>query len=292
MADLGTGLRLSGTGIAANLILAVTKILTGIYGHSNALVADGVESTADIFGSMIVWGGLRISALPPDEKHPFGHGKAEPVAGVLVALALLVAAGFIAVHSVREILRPHHLPEWYTLVVLGVVIVIKEWLFRAVNAASEDLGSTALRGEAWHHRSDAITSAAVFVGILVARACGPGYESADDWAALLACGVIVWNGFRLLSSATDEIMDASPGGAVVGNVRDRAAAVPGVAGVGRVRVRKSGMGLLVDIHVKVPGSMSVQHGHAVAHAVEDALSGKDLRVCYVSVHIEPAADPT
>ena len=289
MADLGTGLRLSGTGIVANFFLAVVKIVTGLVGNSQALVADGVESTADIIGSVIVWGGLRISALPPDDKHPYGHGKAEPVAGVLVALALLVAAGFIAFHSIHEIQRPHHLPEWYTLVVLGLVIVLKEWLFRKVNAVGEDLGSSALRGEAWHHRSDAITSAAVFIGILVAWAGGPGYESADDWSALLACSVIVWNGFRLLSGAMDELMDASPGEAVVALVRQRASGVVGVSGIGRIRMRKSGMGLMVDIHVKVPGSMSVHEGHSVAHGVEDVLSTSELRICYVSVHIEPAS---
>lgn len=288
MSDLHTGLRLTGTGIVANALLAAVKIVTGLVGHSHALVADGVESTADIVGSLIVWGGLRISVRPPDEKHPYGHGKAEPVAGVLVSLALLTAAGFIAFHSIREIRHPHHLPAWYTLVVLAVVVAVKEWLFRAVHAAGSDLDSTALRGEAWHHRSDAITSAAVFVGILVAMVGGPGYESADDWSALLACGFIVWNGFKLLAGAMDELMDASPGEKVVGHVRELAAAVPRVSGIGRVRVRKSGMGLLVDIHVKVPGSMSVHEGHEVAHAVEDALGGSRLRVGYVSVHIEPA----
>jgi cation diffusion facilitator family transporter len=288
MSDLHTGLRLTGTGIVANALLAAVKIVTGVVGNSHALVADGVESTADIVGSLIVWGGLRISVRPPDEKHPFGHGKAEPVAGVLVSLALLTAAGFIAFHSIHEIRHPHHPPAWYTLVVLGVVVAVKEWLFRAVHAVGSDLDSTALQGEAWHHRSDAITSAAVFMGILVAMVGGVGYESADDWAALLACGFIVWNGFKLLAGALDELMDASPGEAVEAHLRELAAAVPRVSGIGRVRVRKSGMGLLVDIHVKVPGAMTVHEGHDVAHAVEDAMSGSRLRVGYVSVHIEPA----
>ena len=209
MSTVETGLRLSKLALVINTVLAFIKIAVGILGNSYVLIADGIESTADIFSSVVVWGGLRVAVIPPDENHPFGHGKAESVASVIVSVLLLGAALLIAVQSVREILTPHQTPAWFTLPVLLGVIVIKETLFRLAFRAGRSLESTALKSDAWHHRSDALTSAAAFVGISIALVGGPGYESADDWAALLACGVIGWNGLRLLRAALDEVMDAT-----------------------------------------------------------------------------------
>ena len=174
--------------LLVNAALATIKIVVGVLGNSYVLIADGIESTADIFSSFVVWSGLRVSAMPPDENHPFGHGKAEPVAGIVVALLLLGAGFLIATQSVKEILRPHLAPGWFTLPVLLGIIVIKEGLYRFAFKTGTSLESTALKSDAWHHRSDALTSAAAFVGISIALIGGPGYESADDWAALAACG--------------------------------------------------------------------------------------------------------
>src|SRR5512139_623910 len=209
MRSVKPGLMAAGVGMAVNIVLAIVKIVTGVVGNSYALVADGIESTTDIVSSLVVWTGLKISSLPPDEDHPYGHGKAESMAGIVVALALLAAAVFIAIQSLREIITPHHAPAWFTLLVLALVIGTKETLYRFVFRVGDELTSTAVKGDAWHHRSDAITSTAAFIGISIALIGGNGYESADDWAALLACGVIVFNGYRIFYSALGEIMDAA-----------------------------------------------------------------------------------
>jgi cation diffusion facilitator family transporter len=190
MISVEDGLKVSGSAIAINLTLALVKISTGVIGNSYALIADGIESTTDIFSSLIVMGGLRISTKPPDEDHPYGHGKAESLAGLIVALFLLGAATMIAYQSIQEILSPQGSPAWYTLVVLGGVIIVKEWLFRRMLQVGDEMESSALKNDAWHHRSDAITSLATFIGISIALIGGEKFATADDWAALLACAII------------------------------------------------------------------------------------------------------
>jgi len=270
-----------------NALLAGVKIAAGVLGNSYVLIADGIESTADIFSSVVVWGGLRVAVIPADENHPFGHGKAESVASVFVSLLLLGAALLIAVQSVHEILTPHRSPAWFTLPVLFAVIVIKETLFRLAFRAGSSIESTALKSDAWHHRSDALTSAAAFVGISISLVGGPGYESADDWAALIACGIITWNGLRLLRVALDEVMDAAVSPEVVAGVRKLAADVEGVIAIEKCRIRKSGLHLAVDIHVVVDGGLTVRRGHDIAHQVKDRLLQSQLRINDVTVHIEP-----
>jgi cation diffusion facilitator family transporter len=287
MATIESGLSISRLAIVVNVGLAALKIATGFLGNSYALIADGIESTTDVFSSFIVWGGLRVSAKPADSNHPFGHGKAESIAGVAASLLLLGAAAVIAVQSVHQISVPRSAPKWFTLVVLLAVIAIKSALSRRVFKVGRSLSSTALHTEAWHHRADALTSAAAFVGIAIALVGGRGFESADSWAALAACGVIAWNGVRLCRAALDEMMDASVAPEVVDAVRALAAQVNGVAGVEKCRIRKSGTHLSLDIHVLVDGAMSVRQSHAIAHQVKDQLLASEHRINDVTVHIEP-----
>jgi cation diffusion facilitator family transporter len=282
------GLRLSVVAVAVNLILAGIKIAAGVIGNSYVLIADGIESTADVFSSVIVWGGLRVSVLPADANHPYGHGKAEPVAGIIVSAVLLGAAILIAVQSVREILTPHEAPQAFTLLVLVAVIVVKEVLYRAVWKTGASLDSAALKADAWHHRSDALTSIAAFIGITIALVGGRGYESADDWAALVACGIIAWNGTRMLRLSLNEVMDASVRPELVSAVRRMAADVNGVVAIEKCRVRKVGLHLALDIHVVVNGNLSVKRGHAIAHEVEAKLRNSEHRINDVVVHVEPA----
>jgi cation diffusion facilitator family transporter len=291
MASLETGLRASAVGIITNLALAILKVVVGIVGNSYALIADGIESTADIISSFIVWSGLQIASRPPDASHPYGHGKAESLAGMIVAAALLGAAALIAWQSIGEIRNPHGPPAWFTLVTLVLVIIVKEALFRFVNKTGESLDSTALKSDAWHHRSDALTSGAAFIGISIALIGGEGYEGADDWAALFACAIIAFNGLRLLKPALSEVMDGAVEMAVQEKIRTVAGGVSGVAAIEKCRVRKSGLGLCMDIHVEVDGRMTVTEGHDVAHRVKDALMESGLRVADVVVHIEPASRP-
>jgi cation diffusion facilitator family transporter len=286
--NLQTGARLALTGMLANLVLATAKIVAGVVGHSNALIADGIESALDIGGSAIIWGGLKFAARPPDATHPYGHGKAEPFAAILVSLGVLAAALVIAARSVQAIFEPHHAPSPFTLVVLVVVVMVKELLFRFVNRLGRDAGSTALRTDAFHHRIDALTSIAAFIGISIALLGGPGWESADAWAALFACLLIGANGWQLFYPALREILDTAPEGEIVEQVRVTAAAVPGVIEIDKCLVRKMGLEFYADIHVGVDEEMSVRAGHEIAHEVKSAIIRQNPRIADVLVHVEPA----
>ena len=283
-----TGARVALLGLVINVVLASVKIITGVVGHAYVLIADGIESALDVGGSIVIWGGLTVAAKPPDRTHPYGHGKAEPIAALVVAICVLAAAIGLAIESVREILTPHHGPAPFTLAILVVVIVIKEFLFRYVNRIGRDLESTAVQTDAWHHRSDALTSAAAFIGISVALIGGERWQSADDWAALFACAVIAANGVRLALPAFQEIMDTAPGGKIVRSILTVARSVPGVVEVEKCHARKMGLDYYVDLHVGVDGNISVHEGHEIAHRVKSAIQQSDSRIADVLVHIEPA----
>ena len=283
-----TGARIALLGLVINVVLASVKIVAGVVGHAYVLIADGIESALDVGGSIVIWGGLTVAARPPDRTHPYGHGKAEPIAALVVAICVLAAAIGLAIESVREILTPHHGPAPFTLAILVVVIVIKEFLFRYVNRIGRDLESTAVQTDAWHHRSDALTSAAAFIGISVALIGGERWQSADDWAALFACAVIAANGVRLALPAFQEIMDTAPAGKIVGSILAVASSVPGVVEVEKCYARKMGLDYYVDLHVGVDGNISVHEGHEIAHRVKAAIQQSDSRIADVLVHIEPA----
>jgi cation diffusion facilitator family transporter len=273
--------------MATNLFLAAAKLAAGIFGHSHALVADAIESFADVFSSLVVWRALVVAAEPADADHPYGHGKAEPIASAVVAGTLLLAAGWIIVTSVKEIQQPHFTPAPFTLVVLVVVILVKEILFRFVLREANSIENIAIESDAWHHRSDAITSAAAFIGITVAIIGGEGYEIADDIAAGFAALVIGWNGWRLLRSAMHELMDRSPGPEVCDRILRIASSTKGVDLIEKCLVRKTGYHLYVDLHAHVDPNMTVAISHEIAHRVKDAIRAEVPAVLDVMVHVEP-----
>jgi cation diffusion facilitator family transporter len=275
-------------GIALNAVLAALKFAGGFFGHTYALIADGAESLLDILSSLLVWAGFKVAAQPPDADHPYGHGKAEPVAALGVAVFIFGMAGWVGWHAIHEIITPHRGPAWWTLLLLAGVIVTKALFSRRIGAAGEEIGSTALDVEALHHWSDAMTSAAAFVGIAIALAGGPGWETADDWAALFACVIIAFNGVRMLSKALGDVMDSAVPEKFENEVRALALAVPGVQALHKVRTRKSGLSHLVDIQVRVDGGLTVREGHDIAHAVKDALiASAPHAISDVTVHVEP-----
>src|SRR5213594_4468138 len=222
------GARVALFGMIVNLIFAMAKILGGFFGHAYVLIADGIESALDVGGSFVIWGGLKVASRPPDATHPYGHGKAEPIAAVIVAIGVLAAALGLAIQSVREIFLPHHGPAPYTLVVLIVAVIVKEILYRYVIRFGREMESTAVKTDAWHHRIDAMTSIAAFIGISVALIGGKPWQSADDWAALVACVLIGWNGYRLARPAFFEIMDTAPHSKFIRSITRTARLVPGV----------------------------------------------------------------
>ena len=281
--------RLVLVGALANVVLSAAKVAAGVFGHSYALIADGMESGLDVASSLVIWGGLKYASKEPDPDHPYGHGKAEPISALIVSATLTGVAIFLASLCAQEISKPHRqAPAAITLVVLLVVIVVKEMLFRRVISAGEQIESTAIKTDAWHHRADALTSLAAFVGIVAARVGGPAWAQADAWAALFACAVIGFNGYRMLVPALAEIMDTAPGPEIEIRVRESAATVPGVDVIEKCRVRKMGLEFYVDLHVGVDGLISVAAGHEIAHRVKDAVKLAEARVADVLVHVEPA----
>ncbi|MFC5409927.1 cation diffusion facilitator family transporter [Larkinella bovis] len=275
-------------GILVNLVLLLVKGTAGWLGNSYALIADAIESGTDIITSTFVWLGLRVAARKPDQNHPYGHGKAEPLAAILVSVALLGAAILIAVESIQNIQAPHEVPAPFTLVVLAGVVLVKEVLFRRIAQVGAETDSNAIKADAWHHRSDAITSLTAFVGISIALIGGPGYESADDWAALLASGFIVFNAYHIFRPSFGELMDESPAGDWKAELEAIALTIPQVKRVEKCLVRKTGFEYFVDLHLEVPGELSVWQGHDIAHAVKEAIMEQKPAIYDILIHIEPA----
>jgi len=284
---LQRGLRATFLGMAINVILGGLKLAAGIIGRSHALIADAIESFADIFNSIIVWRGIVVADTPADEDHPYGHSKAEPLAATFGAVMLVAAAIWIVTKAAIEIQQPHGSPKWFTLVVLVIVIVTKEALFRFVHHEAESTDNSAVRTDAWHHRSDAITSLAAFIGISIAIVGGRNYSWADDAAAMFASIIIGWNGWRLLMPAMNELMDTAPAPEIIARIRQLASETEGVASVEKCFVRKAGHLFFVEMHVEVDPQMTVLRSHEIAHAVKDNVRSQMHNVSDVLVHIEP-----
>jgi cation diffusion facilitator family transporter len=288
---LQRSLRATFIGLVVNVLLSAAKLAAGLLGHSHALVADACESLTDIFSSIIVWRGVVVAAAPADEDHPYGHGKAEPLAAAVVAGILMFVAGWIAIEAMHAIGQPRSAPKIFTLLVLFGVIVVKEGLFRFVSREADLVENSAVRADAWHHRSDAITSVAAATGISLTIFGGQNFVWADDVAAMAAAGVIAWNGWRLLQSTFGDLMDTAPDRAIKNEIRRLAETVPGVARVEKCFVRKMGHQLYADMHVEVDPQMTVLHSHEIAHAVKDKIRAAMPAVSDVLIHIEPLHIP-
>jgi cation diffusion facilitator family transporter len=283
----GLAIKAVKTGLVVNLVLVLVKLAAGIVGHSYALVADAVESSLDVFSSVVVWAGVRISNRPASEDFPYGFGKADALAAAVVSFMLLGASVGIAVAAVHEILTPHHLPSPFTLAVIPGVILVKELLFRRVLQVGEQTGSGAVNADAWHHRSDAITSGAAFVGIGIALVGGPGWESADDWAALLAAGIIAMNGAILLRGVVNDLMDRMPSNELVADVDSAARSVEGVHHTEKMAIRRHGADYYVDLHVQANPLLTLHDAHILSGKVKGAIRSKVPRVANVLIHMEP-----
>ena len=285
--SLQRGIRSAKTGLVVNAGLAITKLVAGILGNTYALIADAVESGSDVISSLIVWGGLRMATRSATEEYPFGFARAEQVAAAIVGLLLIGASIGISIAAVREIQTPHHAPAPFTLIVLVLVILIKEVLYRYVARAGGDIGSRALAADAWHHRSDAITSSAAFIGISIALIKGPGWESADDYAAVVASGIILLNGIRIVRPAVGDLMDRAPSADLIERVTTIARGVAEVQLVEKVLIRKAGIGFFVDMHVQAAPEMSLQDAHILSGKVKSAIREAEPRVLGALIHMEP-----
>lgn len=275
--------------IASNTILALIKGLAGFFGNSYALTADAIESTTDIFSSFLVLFGIKYSNKPADENHPYGHGRAEPLITFLVVGFLITSATIIANESIRNIGTAHELPKTWTLFVLGAIILWKEYSFRLVMKRSFESNSSSLKADAWHHRSDAITSVAAFIGISIALTLGKGYESADDWAALFAAGFIFYNSYLIFRPALGEIMDEHLYDDLIFEIRKVSLQVKGIESTEKCFIRKAGMKYHVDLHAIVNANITVKEGHEISHVLKDTLRLEIPELGHVLIHIEPSS---
>jgi cation diffusion facilitator family transporter len=273
--------------IAGNAALALVKAAAGFFGNSYALIADAIESTTDVFASLLVLFGLKYANRPADKNHPYGHGKAEPLITFLVVGFLIVSATIIAYKSIQNIGTPHELPEPWTLLVLATIIIWKEISFHVVNKKGRETNSSSLKADAWHHRSDAVTSVAAFAGISIALIFGEGWEAADDWAALFASGFILYNSWLILRPALGEVMDESLNDELVEEIRKISLLVPGIIATEKCFIRKAGMQYHLDLHATVNENLTVKEGHNLAHALKDTLRKEIPQLGHVLVHIEP-----
>jgi cation diffusion facilitator family transporter len=287
MTNEQTAIKATYFSIIGNTSLALIKGLAGFFGNSYALVADAIESTTDIFASFLVLFGIKYSNRPADENHPYGHGRAEPLITFLVVGFLITSATIIAYESIQNIGTPHDLPKAWTLIVLALIIGWKEYSFQTVLKKSIITNSSSLKADAWHHRSDAITSVAAFLGISIALILGKGYESADDWAALFASFFILYNSYMIFRPALGEIMDEHRYDDLVENIRQESLKVEGIIGTEKCFIRKAGMKYHVDLHAIVDANISVKEGHDLSHKLKDTLRSKILELGHVLIHIEP-----
>lgn len=282
-----TAVRTAYFSIAVNTALAIIKWLAGYFGNSYALIADAIESTSDILASVLVLVGLKYSNKPADENHPYGHGRAEPLMTFVVVAFLVISAGVIAYESVQNIRTPHDAPQPYTLIILGAIILWKEASFQFVMRKSKQTGSSSLMADAWHHRSDAITSVAAFIGISAALLLGKGYEAADDWAALFASAFILYNSYVIFRPALGEIMDEHVHHDLVEQIRAVAKTVDGVTGTEKCFIRKAGLKYHVDLHASVDAHITVKEGHDIAHRLKNILLKEIPQLGNILIHIEP-----
>ena len=288
MSSEKTAIKATYFSIIGNSALAIIKGLAGFFGNSYALIADAIESTADIFASFLVLFGIKYSNRPADENHPYGHGRAEPLITFIVVGFLISSAVIIAYESILNIQTPHQLPKPWTLIVLSAIIIWKEYSFRVVMKRSIETNSSSLKADAWHHRSDAITSVAAFIGISIALFLGNGYEAADDWAALFASAFIIYNSYKIFRPALSEIMDEHLYDDLVEQIREVSSEVKGILGTEKCFIRKAGMQYHVDLHATVDSTITVKEGHELAHKLKDTLRSRIAELSHVLIHIEPS----
>ena len=284
-----TAIRVTYFSIIGNTILALIKGLAGFFGNSYALIADAIESTTDIFASILVLLGFKYAKRPADENHPYGHGKIEPLITFGVVAFLVVSATIIATESIQNIQTPHKVPKPWTLLVLGGIIIWKEISYQIVIRKSKQTNSSSLKADAWHHRSDAITSVMAFIGISIAILFGKGYETADDWAALLASAFILYNSYLIVRPALGEVMDEQVYDDLILEIRKKSLEVKGVLDTEKCFIRKSGMKFHVDLHAIVNSDITVKSGHDIAHNLKDYLREEIPNLGHVLIHIEPNA---
>jgi cation diffusion facilitator family transporter len=275
-------------GLAVNVVLAVVKLVAGFVGHSIALVADAVNSLGDGLTSGVILYALGIAQRPADREHPYGHSRAESIAALSVAVLIGASAIGIAIESLRSLGRTHAMPPVWTLWIAAGNAIIKESMYQYKRRVARRTGSQALVAGAWDHRSDALCSVAVLVGLALARYGGASLIWADKAAAIAVAGLILLATIKLFRRSASQLMDEQAEDETLAAIRRVAEQAPGVVRVEQIRARRSGLEMFVDIHIEVDSSLTVSEGHRIGHDVQRRLVETMTPISEVLVHVEPA----
>ena len=274
-------------GLVVNLALGATKLVGGIFGNSFALISDAVNSIGDSFSSVVVLFGLHVAQRPADSEHPYGHTRAEAVASLSVALLIAFSALLVGWEAVVLLRAEPSLPSAWTLWIAGANVLLKESLYRFNLRIGRRTNSQAVVANAWDHRSDALCSLAVLIGIALVCWGGPTFARADGVAALVVVVLILWAAGRLFYVSASLLLDHQAEPEMVDEIRQVAGEVPGVRGVETLWVRRSGLEFFADIHIEVDPTISVADGHHISHLVKDQLIDHFAALRDVLVHLEP-----
>lgn len=285
--EVRAGHRVTWVGVIANTFLIVLKLLAGIFGHSQALIADAFHSVSDFFTDFVVLIGLKMGRKAPDADHHFGHARIETTASGLVGFSLLAVAVFIGYSASRDIyLHTESHPTWFAIAGAGLSILVKELLYRYTVLVGRRIKSTAVVANAWHHRSDALSSVAVLIGVTAAQ-IRPDWHILDAYAALLVSFFIIKVALEILRDALREITDTAPNPEVINRIMGCISSVSNVIEVHDLRVRSIGGRYDLSVHVIVEPHLTVVEGHNTAREVEQCLVGEIGDIGEVTVHVDP-----
>lgn len=283
-----TGSKVTLVGVLVNTLLILLKFAAGIFGSSQALIADAVHSISDLFTDIVVLIGIRIRQKPPDKTHHFGHARIETLASLIVGMALIGTALYLGIDASLTIHRhTEYHPTGLALFGAGVSIVLKEVLYHYTIRTGRRIKSQLIVANAWHHRSDALSSVAVFIGVAGTQ-INPSWHILDAFAALLVSFFIVKVGLEILRDALREFTDTAPRPEVIGKIKQCALSVKGVVDTHDLRVRTSGGQYQMEIHIVVDGQLTVLEGHKIAKAVEGCLVEDVGNFDSITIHVDPA----
>ena len=275
--------------IVWNIVLSIGKLLAGILAHSGAMISDAVHSASDVFSSIIVIIGVRIASRDSDREHPYGHERLECVASVILATVLCITGIGIGINACKDILGGHYqelaVPGVLALIAALVSIIVKEGMFWYTRYYAKKLDSGALMADAWHHRSDALSSVGALIGIGGARL---GYPILDSVASVVICIFIVKAAYDIFTDAMDQMVDKACDEATEEMIRDCVMSVPGVEGIDLLMTRVFGNKVYVDVEIRVNGQETLSESHDIAETVHSRIESTFPKVKHIMVHVNPA----
>ena len=282
------GQRVALAGMVVSAALAVIKILTGLAGHSTAVVADGLESAGDVLASGFVLFGLTMAAVPADENHPYGHGRIETLTGLVIGLVLVGGGALISWSSIRRIGMPREPLAAYVIAPLVLSLAAKTGLAAMKFRYGKRLNSDALRADAWNDAMDSVSATAALIAVALTLTGDARFAEADRYGGFVVGMIVIAAGLRVSRETAMQLMDTMPSEALIAEIRAGAMSVPGVAGVEKCYARKTGLKYHVDLHLEVDPEMTVRTSHLLGHQVQLRITERLDWVADVLVHVEPA----